>query len=381
MIEITDYQIFNSTEEIPIEWDRFSISNILLTIPYLKFLEKASPINFTNYFIGLYAQKELVGVLIVQKVDLQKVEHFGQRDHFLKKLLRNFLFKNFSGQLLIVGNNLISGTESFNVHPNVDPKSIGATLERIIELHFKRNVHLTILKDVANLFSIFPELTTSPSYFHFTAQPCMVFTIPAHWNSMEQYIRELSKKYRDQFKRCRRKGEGLIKKVFSVDEIQFYENEMYELYLHVANHAPFNTFFLPKNHFVELKKQLKENFRVCGYYLEGKLVGFNSIIINNHSLETYFLGYEEKVQRDQMLYLNMLYDMLEFGINDHFQSINFGRTAMEIKSSIGAEAICLDSFMQHTNPLINKYLASIYQLLEPKVEWKARHPFKVPRVL
>ena len=377
MIEITNYQIFDTTEQIPKQWLSLAKSNILLSIPYLQFLEKASPVNFTHYFIGFYAKEELVGIGIAQKIDLQKVAHFGQRDRFFKKVLRDFLFKNFSGQLLIIGNNLISGTESFCFQSNVQPKSIVNTIEQLIHEKFKKHIHLTIFKDVAKWLPDFSKYSHSSAYLPFTAQPCMILPLPSQWDSFDKYFACLSKKYRDQYKRCRKKGEILIKKILSSEEIQFHENDMYELYLHVANHSPFNTFFLPKNHFSELKKHLNDNFRVCGYFLDGKLVGFNSIIINENMLETYFLGYDEKVQKEHMLYLNMLYDMLEFGINDQFQCINFGRTAMEIKSSIGADAIYLDSFMQHMNPLINKYLAPIYQLLEPKVEWKERHPFKL----
>jgi hypothetical protein len=37
-----------------------------------------------------------------------------------------------------------------------------------------------------------------------------------------------------------------------------------------------------------------------------------------------------------MLYLNMLYDMIAYSINKGFKEIIFARTALEIKSSVGA---------------------------------------------
>jgi len=377
MIEINNYQIFNSIVQIPKKWATFSGTNNLLSIPYLQFLENASPVNFTNYFIGLYTDDELMGILVAQKIDLQMVEHFGQRDHFFKKILRIFLFKYFSGKLLIIGNNLISGSQSFYFQPDVDPNSVSKVLDKLFLENFKNSIHLTIYKDIQDSFPLIPTLTTSDSFFGFAAQPCMVFSIPSTWSSFDHYLSNLSKKYRDQYKRSRKKGEMISKKVFTYNEVIQYQKTMHDLYMHVANHSPFNTFFLPKNHFIELKQQLGENFRVCGYFIGDELVGFNSIILNGDTLETYFLGYKEAIQKEHLLYLNMLYDMVELGINSNFKSINFGRTAMEIKSSIGAKAVWLNSFMQHTNPLINKYLAKFYYLLEPKVVWKERHPFKV----
>jgi hypothetical protein len=62
MIPITHYQIFKSTNELPETWYALAKNNLFLSLPYLQFLEKASPSNFTNYFIGLYAQEQLVGI-------------------------------------------------------------------------------------------------------------------------------------------------------------------------------------------------------------------------------------------------------------------------------------------------------------------------------
>jgi hypothetical protein len=116
--------------------------------------------------------------------------------------------------------------------------------------------------------------------------------------------------------------------------------------------------------------------RVCGYFLDNKLVGFHTILLNGETLETYFLGYDEHVQKEKMLYLNMLYNMTKFGIENGFKKIIFGRTALEIKSSIGAQPVLMSGFIYHTNKLINKHIDKIFKRLEPTVDWQQRHPFK-----
>ena len=68
--------------------------------------------------------------------------------------------------------------------------------------------------------------------------------------------------------------------------------------------------------------------------------------------------------------------MTNFGIEHSFDKIIFGRTALEIKSSIGAIPVEMSGFMYHTNNLINKYLGKIFQKIEPQVTWQMRHPFK-----
>ena len=161
-----------------------------------------------------------------------------------------------------------------------------------------------------------------------------------------------------------------------MEEIISNEERIYELYHHVAKNAPFNTFFLNKHHFSTFKKQCGKRFVLCGYFFNEKLVGFHTLLLNGSVLETYFLGYDEHVQREKMLYLNMLYNMTKFGIENQFKKIIFGRTALEIKSSIGAEPIVMSGFIYHTNKYVNKVMAKIFPKLEPTLVWQQRHPFK-----
>ena len=54
----------------------------------------------------------------------------------------------------------------------------------------------------------------------------------------------------------------------------------------------------------------------------------------------------------------------------------FGRTALEIKSSIGATPVEMSGFIYHNNKLINRFIGKIFKNLEPELHWQQRHPFK-----
>jgi hypothetical protein len=69
-------------------------------------------------------------------------------------------------------------------------------------------------------------------------------------------------------------------------------------------------------------------------------------------MDTYFLGYDDSIQREKMLYLNMLYDMIAYSINKGFKEIIFARTALEIKSSVG-KTNQMYGYIGHTNPVVN----------------------------
>ncbi|MEZ4793291.1 MAG: hypothetical protein R2783_07475 [Gelidibacter sp.] len=88
------------------------------------------------------------------------------------------------------------------------------------------------------------------------------------------------------------------------------------------------------------------------------------------------MGYDQAHQYQHQMYLNMLYDMLDFAIEHKFASIVYARTAMEIKSSIGAKPQKMNVYLKHTNSFMNASLKQIFKLMDPSRQWEERHPFK-----
>ena len=376
------YQIYSSTTQLPEKWNELAVATIFLSREYLTILEKSAPANMSCHFIGLFEDEDLVGIAVSQFLDLNQLESFGDRDQCIKSSLRNIAFKNFCSHILLIGNNTLTGQNAFIISENANGTAVLKTLKKAVlalkEIFKKRGtkVHLCSLKDFCedglHLFEI-PEFDP---YLRFTTQPNMLFSVRDQWKTEEDYVAALSKKYRDQYKRARKKGSGLSKRQLSLEEIIAQEEVIYDLYYHVAQSAPFNTFFLPKNHFAVFKEQLQENFLFYGYFENEKLIGFNTLIKNGSDLDTYFLGYDDSVQREKMLYLNMLYDMIGYAIKEQFKTIIFARTALEIKSSVGATPLKMYGMMRHDNKFINRRLDFFFRYLEPETIWKERHPFQ-----
>ena len=67
-------KIYTSVTELPNNWDSLAIENIFLSTKYLEILEKSAPTNMIPHFIGLFKEKELVGIAISQFLDLNKLE-------------------------------------------------------------------------------------------------------------------------------------------------------------------------------------------------------------------------------------------------------------------------------------------------------------------
>ena len=376
------YQIYSSVSQLPENWNTLAVTTIFLSKEYLAILEKSAPSNMSCHFIGLFEDEHLVGIAVSQFVDLNQLESFGERDQCIKSSLRNIAFKNFCSHILLIGNNTLTGQNAFVISDTTNQTEVLKTLKKAVlalkEIFKKRGtkVHMCSLKDFCEPELSRFEIPEFNPYLRFSTQPNMIFTVRDHWKTEEDYVAALSKKYRDQYKRSRKKATGLVKSQLSLEEIKAQEKVIYELYFHVAKSAPFNTFFLPKNHFAVFKEELQENFLFYGYFENDKLIGFNTLIKNGSDLDTYFLGYDDSIQREKMLYLNMLYDMIGYAIKEQFKTVIFARTALEIKSSVGATPLIMFGMMRHDNSFINSRLDFFFRYLEPETVWTERHPFQ-----
>jgi predicted N-acyltransferase len=376
------FTIYNQTKELPISWDAVAVDNVFLQKHYLEVIEKSAPSNMQCFYIAIFENDELIGVSLAQYLDLNKLESFGERDKCFKTFIRNIIFRNFGSHTLFLGNNMITGQNGYAFSKEIDFEHISDILmESAHEItgYFKNKsikIHIVSFKDFYENCSVELKKYQFSEMYEFNSQPNMILYLNENWKSKTDYIEALSKKYRDQYKRAHKKFDGIITRELSLEEILQHEETIYDLYHYVAQNAPFNTFFLSKNHFSTMKRQCKNHFLLFGYFLNDKLVGFHTILLNGTVLETYFLGYDSQVQKENMLYLNMLYNMTEFGIENGFKKIIFGRTALEIKSSIGAIPVKMSGFIYHNNKIINKYLGNFFQKLEPNIEWQMRHPFK-----
>lgn len=376
------FKIYDGTKQLPSDWNDLAQENIFLSTDYLTVLALSAPENMICHFIGFFENQKLVGIAIAQFLDINKLASFGERDQCIKTYVRNFIFKRFCSHVLFIGNNMLTGQNACAFKPEVNTVEALQSLKNAasqLQTEYQKKgvkIHLVTFKDFD--VSAVSDFTSAgfQNHYQFSTQPNMVFDIPKNWHSEQDYIGALTKKYRDQYKRTRKKSLGIAKRKMHLEDIIAYENTIYDLYFHVAKNAPFNTFFLAKNHFRVFKEVMKDKFLFYGYFIDEKLIGFNTLIKNGNAMDTYFLGYDESIQREKMLYLNMLYDMIAYSINKGFKKIIFARTALEIKSSVGAQPQKMYGFIQHNNTIIDKNMARIFGYLEPEVIWHERNPFE-----
>lgn len=381
MTDKISFKIYTAADQLPQEWDTIAERNIFLSRNYMAVLEKASPVNMQCHFIGLFRDETLCGIAVSQYINLSRINTFG--DEKKKRFsVKDYLFRKFSSHILILGNNKLTGQNAYLLTSDITEEDalllFKKALKKLQRKYRKQCVYINLkaIKDFNH--EEMPDFKSAgfKSYYEFCTQPNMIFSIRENWDSIDGYLADLNTKYRTQYNRARKKAEGLEKRKMSAEEIRQNEERIHQLYLTVARNARFNTFFLPKGHFYTFKLELKDDFLFYGYFLNEELTGFSTLIRNGSDMDTYFLGYDDTVQKEKMLYLNMLYDMIGYAIKKQFKHVIFARSAMEIKSSVGGKAEEVYGVIKHTSLFFNIFMSRLFPYFDPKIEWKERNPFK-----
>jgi hypothetical protein len=388
------FAVFDSVDMINKEhWNEVAIhGSEFLQLPYLTVLENEHPENMRFRYSIIYKGKQPSAIAYFQVIDFSS-ESFGsliekEDDEascavagYVKKHITNHLKRtanHFNMRLLICGNAFISGEHGFTVVPDVDPKDAFDALADVIfrisrAEKLRGKIAAVLVKDFYRENRSASDELAEFKYHNFLVEPNMVVDI--QWRSFEEYLGAMSKKYRNRAKSIVKKGAELERVAFSEKEIIENKDRILGLYNNVHLKAKFRMASLSVNYFAELKKALGEKFSFIGYYFKGELIGFRTSFLLENALEAHFIGLDYEYNKELDLYQNILYDYLKESLDSGARKLFLGRTASEIKSTIGAEAHELICYIRHRNPLSNRIIRPFIDYLKPS-EWVPRNPFK-----
>lgn len=384
--------IYRDVLDLPNSWNELVQNrNSFLDIPFLTALQKSPPTGVQNRYVVLNLKNRAVGVVLIQLIDYRLKETLknlaeGQVQTWMDQLkFRLSSVLNF--RLLVIGNLLLSGEHAFLFDETLINKEQGIDLilrnlpqiRRQIEKEDGRKVSGVMIKDLESPLSV----NQRKGLMHqVTFQPNMSMKLDRYWKSRDDYLSALQSKYRVRARRAFKKARDIQIREWSLEEIESNRKTLHKLYRAIADKATFNMLHLEEDYLPSLKRELGAGFRFFGYENQnGELLGFCTLIQNGEAYDAHFLGLEETSNREHQLYLNMLFDMLAKAIEKpEINSIVFGRTALEIKSSIGAKAQDMYCYIKHFNPVFNLVIGWLIRRYDPVEEWQARHPFKTSNV-
>lgn len=212
-------------------------------------------------------------------------------------------------------------------------------------------------------------------YRSFEIEPNMVVDINNDWKGIDDYLASLLSKYRSKAKSVFKKSKPLEVKDLSEEELVFYKSKLTALFSNVYSKASFKLVKFEADSFISLKKRLGKTILLKGYFKNETMVGFAFSILNGKTLDFNYVGIDYGHNRELAIYQRMMYDQISLAINHNCSQLQLGRTATEIKSTLGAKPYAMNVLVRHKNSVGNKLIKPIVKSISvPEVV--IRDPFK-----
>lgn len=375
---------FSSVHDIPTSvWETLQCKqNTYFDRHFLSAIEKNHPKITFSYIVLVDKNKKPIALALIQIIDF----HLNalQSDYeTLKKIGKKLriLKENKALKLLVAGNTFVSGEHGLFIKENEDKKAVvqqlSKALQHFAETHKKenKNIDAFLIKDFENESLPSTSNLKSAQYNPFSVEPNMVLKIDENWRSLDAYLEAMKTKFRVKAKKAYQQSAPLKIEEVTLETIESKLTEMTLLYKKVAENSNFNLGDFNLETYKDFKASFGEKYILKTFYLEDKLVGFMSGILTKNSVDAHFVGIDYTQNRTHAIYQRMLYTYIEIAISKKVKLVNFGRTASEIKSSVGAVPQDLTMYLKHKKTITNTLLKLFLQRIQP-TPFQQKFPFK-----
>jgi len=354
-----------------------SENNAYFTEPILRSFESSNP-NIDMRYICISEDKSPQALAVVQIIKLSV--NIILKNIKITPLLRralNLFFCNDHIKIMFCGNVFLSGEYGICFSNTEKHKSIIHNVANTLDSIKKtiKPLHAIFIKDFKNTSLSYSKEFENYGYTKINVEPNMLIYLSEKWQNFEDYKNALRSKYRIKANKADTNSKNLESKLLSRTDIENLQDQLQSLYQNTIDNANFNAQVLNLDTYVKLKSKFEKDFIVKGYFLNGELVGFLSALKNNKSLDAHFIGLNYSLNKLHSIYPRILNDYVRLGIKCKVKQINLGRTASEIKSTVGAVPVKLTCYIKHKNRFVNLLIRPFLKRIQIK-SFKQHSPFK-----
>lgn len=383
-----DFVITDKLESLDLEhWESLNKrGSVFLSPAYLQGIKKGLG-DQSDFYYTLFSQKDQpVGIAVFQITHFEADElgsNLNDKSSFVSFLSKTFVNEDRRVKVLLCGNAFATGEHGYVFDEKVDMQEamdgVCYALTEVLNQEKDRGhkISAVIIKDFYKGTYHHTVGLERCGFSDFSVDQNMILPLLPEWKSFDDYLQSMVTKFRTKANAAMKRSELLEVHECSLDELIQYKDAYYQLYENVFNKADFRLGKMTPEAFVELKSSLGDRMIIRSYRYEGKLVGFSSALVCSHAIDAHLVGIDYSVSIDLALYSRMLYDYIALGIDHRAEAIVFGRTAAEIKSTVGAIPVDLKCCVRHPGRISNWLLSCFFSYVKPG-NYPIRQPWKQP---
>lgn len=365
-------------------WSTLSKRDPFYEISYLQEIEKTCYPDLVPYYVIAYLDDEPILALSFQKVQFngsQLKAFLSDKDNttWIKRIgssLLTTITDSIRIPMLVLGNLLqtshcgIIFSDRY-LEDEVKVQLIQKACDEVLQYTRVKTLLITnIYDDQSNCLAKIPT-----SYNKFFSEPDMHLSIQSEWNTMEDYLASLHSKYRVRAKKVYADSRNITMRRLEIEEVKKYEMQMFALNREVMKHSKFSLGDIHPNYFTDMVNYFKNDMIVNAYFDQQNLVAFSTLIKDANTINSHFIGMDYTYVQNAKVYNRILFDNLAIAIEKKVSLLKYGRTATEIKSTLGAIPKPMVNYLKSNNPIVNRFIKIGLEYMKAP-SFTIRHPFK-----
>lgn len=361
------------------EWRSILPQGHHLLWPDLRALEFSELKDLNLHYVTVFSQGNPIGVMYLQSLRFNRRHYrYDPEGNVFMQGIRKCLSKH-EADILVCGNLFRVNFQGFYFAQDTGDELIFPLLLAYRKQLGKTGRHCGILlKDCFTEYSA--DVCTLQKFKPFHQDITMELSIRPHWKSLEHYLDDLSRKYRQRAHKILKSAAILQVRDLSAAEIELHKNRLERLYLNIVEKQSISPGILNGDYFLRMKQELGPLFSVKGYFENGELLAFSSQIYypETNRMEIHYIGLDYAHNNRCNLYFNILFEGIRTAIESGYTAIEMGRTAREAKASAGAVAVENHNYIWLQAGIIRLVFNMMSNWYSKNIgeDWKNRNPFK-----
>jgi hypothetical protein len=369
------------------DWDSvLQDQDLFLSTEYLWALEQAMDDTMEFRYIIYYCEQYTpIGIAYFQVVDLVDTgSRYAEQVKKLGSAIGSKVVRELKVRSLVNGNVFHCGEHGYHfsekVSPNEQLELVENTANRLkADDDLNSKVSIIVFKEYwPESFELSEELVKK-RYHMFRMDMNMVLDVHPTWVDFEAYLSSLTSKSRTRVKAIFSRSEKLVFRDMTVQDIRAQSLEMDRLFKNVLSHSSFTFGVLEMEAYANWKELIGDRLIIQSVHCEDKMVGFLSAFDCGEELDIHYVGLDYDCNKDLGLYQRMLVEFLKMAIAGGYKRVNYGRTAEQAKSSLGAVPVEMRLYTKHRNLIANRLIGPLMASVTPS-EFELRFPFKKEKI-
>ncbi len=200
------------------------------------------------------------------------------------------------------------------------------------------------------------------------------------WKSFDEYLNSMRSSFRCKIVKSMEKCAKANISIGILKDFSGNSRELKRLYDNVSRQAKeIKREELAETFFQNIDRHLGERSVVLSATKDDRLIGFMLLLFNDKELVPALIGLDYDFNREYHIYFNLFYKTIELAIETGMDKVDMGITTLDPKRDMGSDILALNMYMKHSNPLFNRIIPVLFDMITPPDTTGPRKVFKEGR--